>query len=40
MVGVAQATIGLPALTAGEYPLVITIGGAASNAATISVAAN
>ena len=40
LTGVAQATIGLPKLPAGEYPLVITIGGAPSNAATISVAGN
>jgi uncharacterized protein (TIGR03437 family) len=37
MIGVGQASITLPSLAAGEYPVVITIGGAASNAATISL---
>jgi uncharacterized protein (TIGR03437 family) len=40
MIGVGQASITLPSLAAGEYPLIITIGGAASNAATISVGGN
>ena len=37
--GIAQANIQVPAaLTQGDYPVVITIGGAASNAGNISVA--
>ncbi len=37
LVGVAQANITVPDLPAGDYPLVITIRGAPSNSATISV---
>jgi uncharacterized protein (TIGR03437 family) len=35
--GLAQAAITVPELAAGDYPLVITVGGAASPAATVSV---
>ncbi len=37
LVGVGQANITIPALTSGDYPLVLTIGGVASAPATISV---
>jgi uncharacterized protein (TIGR03437 family) len=36
-VGLGQANITIPSLAAGNYPLVITIGGVASNSATITV---
>ena len=36
-VGLGQANIGVPNLPPGDYPLVITVGGVASNAGTISV---
>jgi uncharacterized protein (TIGR03437 family) len=36
-VGLGQANITIPNLPAGNYPLIITIGGAASNSAVISV---
>ena len=36
-VGLAQANITVPSLSAGEYPLVITVGGVASKAASVSV---
>lgn len=35
--GLAQAAITVPALAAGDYPLVITVGGVTSQAATVSV---
>lgn len=35
--GVAQANITLPNLSTGDYPLIITVGGATSNSAIISV---
>jgi uncharacterized protein (TIGR03437 family) len=37
-VGLYQANFKLPALAPGNYPVVITAGGAAGNAAVISVA--
>jgi uncharacterized protein (TIGR03437 family) len=36
-VGLAQANVRVPSLPRGEYPLVLTIGGASSNAALVSV---
>jgi uncharacterized protein (TIGR03437 family) len=38
IVGLAQANIAIPAVPASEYPLVLTIGGVASNWSTISIA--
>ncbi len=39
-VGLAQVNLVLPALTAGRYPVVISVGGEASNTAWLSVAGN
>ena len=39
-VGLAQANIQVPKLAAGDYPLVITVNGVASAAATVSLAGN
>jgi uncharacterized protein (TIGR03437 family) len=36
-IGLAQADIQVPQLKAGDYPLVITVNGVQSNAATVSV---
>ncbi len=39
-VGLAQANIQLPLLPSGDYPLVLTVGGAASNSVVVSIGAN
>ncbi len=39
-VGVVQANVKVPALSSGDYPLVITIGGVASNGPLVSVSGN
>ena len=36
-IALAQANITVPSLAAGDYPLVITVGGAASNAPLVAV---
>jgi uncharacterized protein (TIGR03437 family) len=37
-VGLYQANFKLPSLTPGDYPIVVTVAGNASNAATVAVA--
>ena len=39
-IGLAQANIVIPSLASGDYPLVITIGGTASNSAKVTVLGN
>ena len=36
-VGIVQANVKIPSLSAGDYPVVITIGGAESNAPLLTV---
>jgi uncharacterized protein (TIGR03437 family) len=40
LLGVVQANVRIPALSPGDYPVVITIGGAVSNAPLLTVSAN